>query len=434
MHFLFSPLQTGQKPRSNSWRPLCLLFSTALLTSACASAPKPAVPKSAAQLAENVPKASPVVQPVKKTLKQSISDEELVIIFNPVIARLKSCYIANCYWDKTVIISYDKLRDIISQELDDSSTRNEPAKIKIALAATAISDLFYNFFMRRQKDYEYGAADKVKDIKREIDHLISKIVKINEFNKDSSLESRLADLREATEKYPSEDFESLFFFFGSVYRIIFAPGPNYKSANELPELDGATSPYCDLLNWFIRRFNAIQQVRKDEIDFNHNFPHKFLNKRFPFLPLRGLVINPNLPETKFLLSPPFDKPVVINLWGVGCGPCMHEMPDFDRIYKSGIAFVVGYQIPFDGATYNRSQLEELQNAMPVVSYPLVNGSDKESYKVWEGTIGSRTVPITLILDKDGKVKMVIVGGTSEEELRDVLNNLPEHAEGYHPRW
>ncbi len=408
----------GRQVSSKLQRPLYLLLSTALL--ACAAPAK--------QIIKSEQKPAPLVEKMsdeKAETKKSISDGELAALFAEVGKELSfpSYFdLGSEHWLKgSVNRAYTKLEDLLNSELE--GTRDEVSKVKIALAGLGIVMTLDYFFERGVYAYDEDKRETKERYER-----IKNLILRNLGYEDYYTKDPIAALNEIHDKYKTDqDFAGVFDFIKNLFRIIKAAEPSYKSANELILLDESDSDYAALVNLFIGNFNAIQRTLKRDIDYKHNFPHRLLNQRFPFFPLRGVDVNPNMPQRRFRLNPPFEKPVVINLWGIGCKPCIKEMPELDKIHRSGIATVLGYQVPSTDFLYTRDELRN--EGLPIVSFPLITSNEpgyrdfEISYNIWH-TFG-QALPITIILDKKGKIKRVIVGITSENELLSIISNLLE---------
>ncbi len=96
---------------------------------------------------------------------------------------------------------------------------------------------------------------------------------------------------------------------------------------------------------------------------------------------------------------------LVNVWGMGCAPCVAEMPSFvrlDALYKSAGLRVIG--AAENGSTDRNSILKWCrQNG---VTYPQVNANGELRYRF--GNI--EDVPVTLLFDKQGRVIRIWQGG------------------------
>jgi thiol:disulfide interchange protein DsbD len=101
------------------------------------------------------------------------------------------------------------------------------------------------------------------------------------------------------------------------------------------------------------------------------------------------------------------KVVVLNYWATWCIPCRQEIPEFNRIQadlgSKGVQ-VVGISMDEDGAEAVRPFLKQLP-----MKYTVGLGS---------GTIGQ--LPITLVLDRNGKTVGRFEGFTKPEAIREAI--------------
>ena len=102
-------------------------------------------------------------------------------------------------------------------------------------------------------------------------------------------------------------------------------------------------------------------------------------------------------------------PYVVNLWGSWCFPCRTEMPEFQKVYadyKGRVGF-----LGVDTQDFDKPARAAIQRAG--ISYPSV--FDKDS-KV-KLALGTRSLPTTVLVGADGRIKDVHVGELTGAELR-----------------
>jgi thiol-disulfide isomerase/thioredoxin len=101
--------------------------------------------------------------------------------------------------------------------------------------------------------------------------------------------------------------------------------------------------------------------------------------------------------------------VVLNLWATWCGPCLHELPAMDRIareYASHGLAVVTF------STEDRDRLQAFAARHPV--------STLNVYAADADWLDVRGRPLTLVIDREGIVREVMIGARSYEELTQTL--------------
>ena len=111
--------------------------------------------------------------------------------------------------------------------------------------------------------------------------------------------------------------------------------------------------------------------------------------------------------------------VLVNFWATWCGPCREEMPRLDVLYqkyhKSGFV-LLGVNVDDDPHT-------ALATAAKLgVSFPVLLDTDKKVSKLYD----LNTMPSTIVIDRDGKVRYLHRGyrtgteGDYEQQIRELL--------------
>lgn len=112
------------------------------------------------------------------------------------------------------------------------------------------------------------------------------------------------------------------------------------------------------------------------------------------------------------------KLTVLNLWGTWCGPCVDEMPDFEKVhqaYKDKDVLFLG--LALDSPDEEVSALVEKLN----ITYPLIKESDKTKELI---SNHFDYVPVTLFVDSEGKIMAsFIAGSTTEADLTSKIEAL-----------
>jgi peroxiredoxin len=121
-------------------------------------------------------------------------------------------------------------------------------------------------------------------------------------------------------------------------------------------------------------------------------------------------------ETINLRSLEGKKVVVVNFWATWCGPCRHEIPDFNDVYSRyrnrGVEML--------GISVDQSPESEVPPFLRTnpIQYPVLAGSPELTYKY-----GVRGLPTTFIIDRSGRIAKRIVGMTKAETLEAELEKL-----------
>jgi thiol-disulfide isomerase/thioredoxin len=108
------------------------------------------------------------------------------------------------------------------------------------------------------------------------------------------------------------------------------------------------------------------------------------------------------------------KPVVLNFYASWCGPCVTEMPAFERVHRD-----VGDRVTFIGIAYQDS--DEAARATVErtgVTYATFgdSGQDAVSY------FGGISMPTSVFIDADGNVVDVHSRALDEDALRSALED------------
>ncbi len=132
-----------------------------------------------------------------------------------------------------------------------------------------------------------------------------------------------------------------------------------------------------------------------------------------------------LDGTKTKLSDRKGKVVILNLWGIWCGPCRDEMPHLQAMQKKygdkGLE-VIGLNIgDYEGKAESVEAIKRFAEQMKIdytlarVTAPIVN----QIYLLTK----QQVVPQTLLVDREGRLRGVFVGGGQRvyDQLQQTLD-------------
>jgi peroxiredoxin len=135
------------------------------------------------------------------------------------------------------------------------------------------------------------------------------------------------------------------------------------------------------------------------------------NEKLPDFTLKTLA-----GETINLRSLEGQKVVVVNFWATWCGPCRHEIPDFNNVYSRyrdrGVEML--------GISVDQSPETEVPPFLKTnpINYPVLAGSPDLAYEY-----GVRGFPTTFIIDRSGRITKRIIGMTTAATLEAELEKL-----------
>jgi thiol-disulfide isomerase/thioredoxin len=117
------------------------------------------------------------------------------------------------------------------------------------------------------------------------------------------------------------------------------------------------------------------------------------------------------------------KVVLINFWATWCPPCRAEMPDLVRLQrehaKQGLR-IIGITYPPE----TRTRVQKFARSLKV-NYPIVLGTRQIKARF----SAEETLPLTVVIDRDGKVKDIISGillpQEFDEKIKPLLNREGE---------
>lgn len=115
------------------------------------------------------------------------------------------------------------------------------------------------------------------------------------------------------------------------------------------------------------------------------------------------------------------KVVVLNLWGSWCAPCRGEAPDLQATW----AGFSGRPVQFLGINTQDDDIAAARafEAKYGVTYPSLRDPDGKVQLMFRRTLPPKAIPSTLVLDASGRIAARVIGATSQETLRQIVNDL-----------
>lgn len=111
--------------------------------------------------------------------------------------------------------------------------------------------------------------------------------------------------------------------------------------------------------------------------------------------------------------------VVLNAWASWCGPCVDEVPEFvtlaDQVDPGEVA-VVGLNVS-DESSAAKSFAEDTG-----IDYPSIIDADGSLLPTIPG-VPPRSIPSTVVLDRDGRVAARVIGTVDAAALQQIVTDV-----------
>lgn len=122
----------------------------------------------------------------------------------------------------------------------------------------------------------------------------------------------------------------------------------------------------------------------------------------------------------FTLADAAGDVVVINVWASWCPPCRQEAPDLQEVSvelaDSGVQFV--------GVNTKDTDLQAQQFEDEFgVTYPSVVDPNGEALLAFRDTLPPKSIPSTLVIDREGRLAALALGAISGATLRDIVSDV-----------
>ena len=109
--------------------------------------------------------------------------------------------------------------------------------------------------------------------------------------------------------------------------------------------------------------------------------------------------------------------VVVNFWGSWCAPCRAEADDLEDTYQA----TKGSGVTFLGINVQDSKDKALAFEEGRVTYPSI--FDPASRQALNFDIPPNTTPATVVLDREGRIAVVIRRAVTRDELRPIVEKI-----------
>ncbi|HJV14169.1 MAG TPA: TlpA disulfide reductase family protein, partial [Propionibacteriaceae bacterium] len=116
------------------------------------------------------------------------------------------------------------------------------------------------------------------------------------------------------------------------------------------------------------------------------------------------------------------KVVVINVWGSWCPPCRKEAPDLQAasVETKNVAQFIG----ITSKDYDPAPAEAFVRSFKI-TYPSIYDPSGKALLAFAGELPPSAIPSTLIIDREGRLAVRVLGEVSKITLVDMINGVAD---------